>query len=41
VGEELSSGTVVTRGRAVATVVRTGADSGLGRIAELIAAAGG
>ena len=40
VGEELSSGTVVTRGRAVATVVRTGADSGLGQIAELIASAG-
>ncbi len=39
-GEELSSGTVVTRGRAVAMVLRTGAGSGLGQIAELIATAG-
>ncbi len=36
-GEELLAGTVVTRGRAVATVTRTGADSGLGRIAAMIA----
>lgn len=39
-GEELLSGTVVTRGRAFACVVRTGAESGLGRIAALIAATG-
>ncbi|TQK71297.1 cation-translocating P-type ATPase [Nocardioides sp. SLBN-35] len=39
-GEEVLSGTVVTRGRAVAAVVRTGAQSGLGRIAVLIAATG-
>ncbi|MGH8869838.1 MAG: cation-translocating P-type ATPase [Actinomycetes bacterium] len=39
VGSEVLSGTVVTRGRAVVTVTRTGADSGLGRIAALIAAA--
>ncbi|WGX95077.1 cation-transporting P-type ATPase [Nocardioides sp. L-11A] len=39
-GEEVLSGTVVTRGRAVAEVVRTGAASGLGRIAGLIAATG-
>ncbi len=39
-GEQLSSGTVVTRGRAVLTVLRTGAESGLGQIAELIASAG-
>ncbi|HYJ68819.1 MAG TPA: cation-translocating P-type ATPase [Nocardioidaceae bacterium] len=35
---EVLAGTVVTRGRAVATVTRTGLDSGLGRIAALIAA---
>ncbi len=39
-GAEVLSGTVVTRGRAVAEVVRTGAESGLGRIAGLIAATG-
>ena len=36
-GEEVLAGTVVTRGRGMARVVRTGADSGLGRIAQLIA----
>ncbi|HWJ08245.1 MAG TPA: cation-transporting P-type ATPase [Nocardioides sp.] len=36
-GDELLSGTVVTRGRAVADVIRIGAGSGLGRIAALIA----
>jgi Ca2+-transporting ATPase len=40
VGEEVLAGTVLTKGRAVATVTRTGADSGLGRIAALIASAG-
>ena len=39
-GDELSSGTVVTRGRVLGVVVRTGADSGLGRIAALIASSG-
>jgi Ca2+-transporting ATPase len=39
-GDELSSGTVVTRGRVLGVVVRTGADSGLGRIASLIASSG-
>ncbi len=39
-GDELSSGTVVTKGRAVGVVRRTGADSGLGQIAALIASAG-
>jgi Ca2+-transporting ATPase len=39
-GEELGSGTVVTRGRAAARVVRTGRDSGLGRIAAVVAEAG-
>ncbi len=38
-GEELLSGTVVTRGRGLAAVTRTGAHSGLGRIATAIAAA--
>ncbi|MFE3999022.1 cation-translocating P-type ATPase [Nocardioides sp. YIM B13467] len=38
VGEELLSGTVVTKGRGWGVVVRTGAESGLGRIAALIAA---
>ena len=36
IGEELLSGTVVTRGRAVGTVVRTGPGSALGRIAALV-----
>jgi Ca2+-transporting ATPase len=36
-GEEVLAGTVVTRGRAVGDVARTGVDSGLGRIAALIA----
>ncbi|HSE08370.1 MAG TPA: cation-transporting P-type ATPase [Nocardioidaceae bacterium] len=40
VGEEVLAGTVLTKGRAVATVTRTGADSGLGAIAALIAGAG-
>ncbi len=40
VGEEILAGTVLTKGRAVATVTRTGAESGLGRIAALIAGAG-
>ena len=35
-GEELSSGTVVVKGRAVAEVTGTGADSALGRIAALL-----
>ncbi len=39
-GDELLSGTVVTRGLGRGTVVRTGADSGLGRIAALVAGAG-
>jgi Ca2+-transporting ATPase len=39
-GEEVLSGTVVTRGRGFGTVVRTGPDSGLGRIASLIASTG-
>ncbi len=38
-GEELLSGTVTTRGRAVGEVIRTGVDSGLGRIAVLIGTA--
>ena len=37
-GGELLSGTVVTRGRGFGTVVRTGADSGLGRIAAALIA---
>lgn len=37
VGDELLSGTVVTKGRGWGVVVRTGAESGLGRIAALIA----
>ncbi len=37
VGDEVLAGTVVTHGRATALVTRTGADSGLGRIAALIA----
>ncbi|MTB84513.1 HAD-IC family P-type ATPase [Nocardioides sp. zg-578] len=36
-GGEVLSGTVVTRGRGRAVVTRTGAESGLGRIAALIA----
>lgn len=39
-GEEVLSGTVVTRGRAFGTVVRVGAHSGLGRIAALVASSG-
>ena len=34
--DEIEAGTVVTRGRGTALVSRTGADSGLGRIAELV-----
>jgi P-type Ca2+ transporter type 2C len=37
--DELSSGTVITRGRGVALVIRTGSDSALGRIAQLVASA--
>lgn len=37
IGQDLLSGTVVTRGRGLMTVQRTGATSGLGRIAALIA----
>lgn len=40
VSEEVVSGTVVTRGRGVGRVVRTGAASGLGRIAALVASTG-
>jgi Ca2+-transporting ATPase len=36
-GDEVLSGTVVTRGRCSAVVQRTGADSGLGRIASSLA----
>ncbi|MFF5083526.1 cation-translocating P-type ATPase [Actinoplanes sp. NPDC000266] len=36
-GEEAGSGTVLTTGRAAGVVVRTGADSSLGRIAALVA----
>lgn len=39
VGDEVEAGTVVTRGRGRATVTRTGASSGLGRIAALVVAA--
>ena len=38
--DEVLAGTVVTRGRGVAVVLRTGAHSGLGRIAGLVAATG-
>jgi Ca2+-transporting ATPase len=36
-GDEVLAGTVVSRGRGWGTVVRTGPDSGLGRIAALVA----
>lgn len=39
-GEEVLSGTVVTRGRAFGTALRVGAHSGLGRIAALVASGG-
>jgi P-type Ca2+ transporter type 2C len=39
-GGEVLAGTVLTKGRAVAEVTRTGAHSGLGKIAALIAGAG-
>ena len=39
VGDEVLAGTVVTRGRGWGSVVRTGPDSGLGRIAALVASA--
>jgi Ca2+-transporting ATPase len=39
-GDEALAGTVVTRGRGWGEVVRTGAESGLGRIAALVASAG-
>jgi P-type Ca2+ transporter type 2C len=39
-GGEVLAGTVLTKGRAVAEVTRTGSDSGLGKIAALIAGAG-
>ena len=38
-GEEVTGGTLVTRGRGEATVSRTGAESGLGRLAAMMAAA--
>jgi Ca2+-transporting ATPase len=38
-GDQVEAGTVVTRGRGRATVTRTGAASGLGRISALVAAA--
>jgi P-type Ca2+ transporter type 2C len=38
VGEEVWSGTVITRGRAWGHAVRTGSESGLGRIAALVRA---
>jgi P-type Ca2+ transporter type 2C len=38
-GEELSAGTVVTSGRAKVRLTRTGANSALGRIAQLVAGA--
>jgi Ca2+-transporting ATPase len=37
-GEEVTGGTLVTRGRGQATVIRTGADSGLGRLTALMTA---
>ena len=39
VGDEVLAGTVVSRGRGWGSVVRTGPDSGLGRIAALVASA--
>lgn len=39
-GDELLAGTVVVRGRAAGLVLRTGADSALGRIAASVVAAG-
>jgi P-type Ca2+ transporter type 2C len=38
-GDEVTGGTLVTRGRAVVTISRTGVHSGLGRLAAMIAAA--
>jgi P-type Ca2+ transporter type 2C len=38
-GDEMLAGTVVSRGRGWGSVVRTGTDSGLGRIAALVASA--
>lgn len=38
-GDPISGGTLVTRGRADVTITRTGADSGLGRLAVMISAA--
>ncbi len=38
-GDDIFAGTTVVRGRGMATVTRTGADSSLGRIASLVAAA--
>ena len=40
IADEVLAGTVVTRGRGWGVVVRTGADSGLGRLAALVASAG-
>ncbi len=37
VGQDVQSGTVVVRGRALAVITRTGAESGLGRIAAALA----
>ena len=39
VGDEVLAGTVVSRGRGWGSVVRTGPDSGLGRVAALVASA--
>ena len=39
-GDDVLAGTVVTRGRGLGVVRRTGADSGLGRIAAAVVAAG-
>lgn len=41
VGEELRAGTVLVTGRAAGEVIRTGPHSALGRIATLVASAGG
>jgi Ca2+-transporting ATPase len=38
-GDEISGGTLVTRGRADVTITTTGADCGLGRLATMIASA--
>jgi cation transport ATPase len=38
-GDDVTGGTLVTRGKAVVTITQTGADSGLGRLAAMIASA--